>query len=103
VSAAIPSPVFFPLSLGAEGSVVGPRHAADASVLAAGAPFELPAYGLVNLFVTTRSLYLVRGHESKIALRVHNVLGTRGPDPGFAGFEYPLTGREIFLELRHAL
>jgi iron complex outermembrane receptor protein len=103
VSAAIPSPVSFPLSVGAEGSVVGPRHAADTSVLAAGAQFDLPAYGLLNLFVTTRSVYLVRGHESKIALRVYNVLGTRGPDPGFAGFEYPLTGREIFLELRHAL
>jgi iron complex outermembrane receptor protein len=103
VSAAIPSPVVFPLSVGAEGSVVGPRHAADASVLAAGNPFDLPTYGLLNLFITTRSLYLFRGHESKIAVRVYNVLGTRGPDPGFAGLEYPLTGREIFVELRHAL
>ena len=103
VTAAIPSPASFPLSAGAEGTVVGPRHAADASVLAAGAQFDLPAYGLVSLFVTTRSLYLVRGHESRIALRVYNVLGTRGPDPGFSGFEYPLTGRDVFLELHHAM
>jgi iron complex outermembrane receptor protein len=103
VTAAIPSPVSFPLTLGAEGTMVGPRHAADASVLAAGTPFDLTAYALVNLFVTTRSLYLVRGHESRIAVRVYNLLGTRGPDPGFSGFEYPLTGREIFLELHHTM
>jgi iron complex outermembrane receptor protein len=99
--AAIPSIPAIPLSAGAEGLVVGPRHAADASVLANGGQFELDAYALVNVFLTTRDLYLVRGHESVAALRVYNVLGTRGPDPGFSGFEYPLTSREVFLEFRH--
>lgn len=101
VTAAIPSPPSLPLSAGAEGMFVGKRHAADASVLANGGQFDLDPYATVNAFVTTRSLYLVRGHESVAALRVYNVLGTRGPDPGFSGFEYPLAPREVMLEFRH--
>jgi len=97
----MPSPPTFPLSAGAEGMFVGPRHAADASVLANGAQFDLKAYFTMNLFVTTRNLYLIPGHESTVALRAYNLLGTRGPDPGFSGFEYPLAPREILLELHH--
>ncbi len=100
-SIALPSPPSTPLSAGAEGALVGPRHAADASVLANGAQFDLKPYVTANLFVTTRSLYLFPGHETVAALRVYNVLATRGPDPGFSGFEYPLPPREILLELRH--
>ena len=99
--AAIPSIPAIPLSVGTEGMYVGPRRAADASVLAAGRQFDLNAYATLNAFITTRDLYLIRGHESVIALRVYNLLGTTGPNPGFSGFEYPLAPREIFLELRH--
>lgn len=98
---AMPSPPTFPLSAGAEGMFVGPRHAADQSVLDHDGQFTLKAYFTMNLFVTTRNLYLIPGHESTIALRAYNLLGTRGPDPGFSGFEYPLTQREVLLELRH--
>ncbi len=51
--------------------------------------------------IATRELYLVRGHETRIALRSRNLLGSRGPDPGFSGFEYPLAPRELFLEIAH--
>jgi iron complex outermembrane receptor protein len=56
---------------------------------------------MLNLGLSTRELYLIPGHESRIAVRARNVLGATGPDPGFSGFEYPLAAREIFLELRH--
>jgi iron complex outermembrane receptor protein len=98
--AALPSPRQLPLSAGAEGMLVGPRHAADASVLANGGQFDLKPYATLNLFVTTRNLYLLPGHESVLALRTYNLLGTRGPDPGYSGFEYPLAPREIMLEYR---
>jgi iron complex outermembrane receptor protein len=98
---AIPSPRMVPLMLGVEGTFVGPRRAANASIVNNGAPFELKSYGLVNAFVSTRDLYLVPGHESRVALRAYNILGNRRPDPGFAGFEYPLVAREVFLELQH--
>ncbi len=101
VSASVPTPPDLPLTIGAEGMFVGPRAAADASVLANGGQFTLPPYVTLNLFISTRNLYLIPGHESVIALRGYNVLGTRGPDPGFSGFEYPLPPREVFLELRH--
>ncbi len=97
----LPSPRQVPLSLGAEGTLVGPRHAADASVLANGRRFALSPYATVNAFLTTRDLYIVPRHETVIALRGYNILGQTGPDPGFSGFEYPLAPREVFLEVRH--
>ena len=100
-SAALPSPASFPLSIGLEGMLVGPRHAADASVLANGRPYDLDPYVTTNAFLTTRSLYLIPGHETVIALRVYNLTGALGPDPGYSGFEYPLAPREVMLELRH--
>jgi outer membrane receptor for ferrienterochelin and colicins len=100
-TAALPSFLPVPLSVGAEGVFVGPRRAADASVLAAGGQFELTEYATLNLFLATRDLYLIPGHETVIALRASNLLGEVGPNPGFSGFEYPLTPREILLELRH--
>ena len=101
VTVGLPSPPTLPLSAGAEGMLVGPRHAADASVLAYGRPFDLDPYLTANVFLTTRSLYLFPGHETVAALRVYNVTGETGPDPGYSGFEYPLAPREIMLELRH--
>ena len=101
LSAAVPSVPSVPLTAGLEAMFVGPRHAADASVLANGARFDLKAYATTNVFLTTRDLYLIPGHESVIALRAYNLFGTRGPDPGFSAFEYPLPPREIMLELRH--
>ena len=101
LSAAVPSPPKVPLTAGMEAMLVGPRHAADASVLANGARFDLKAYATANVFLTTRNLYLIPGHESVVALRVYNLFAAGGPDPGFSGFEYPLPPREIMLELRH--
>jgi len=70
-------------------------------VLANGERFDLKAYATANVFLTTRNLYLIPGHESVVALRVYNLFNAGGPDPGFSGFEYPLPPREIMLELRH--
>ncbi|HKO50509.1 MAG TPA: TonB-dependent receptor [Polyangiaceae bacterium] len=101
LSGAMPSVPSVPLTAGFEGMLVGPRHAADASVLANGAQFDLKAYATANVFLTTRDLYLIPGHESVIALRCYNLFNTSGPNPGFSAFEYPLPQREVMLELRH--
>jgi iron complex outermembrane receptor protein len=98
---AIPSLPSLPLSVGTEAMLVGPRNGADTSTLNNGAPFALKPYPTVNAWVTTRDLYLLPGHESRIALRAYNLFAARGPDPGFSGFEYPLAPREIYLELMH--
>jgi outer membrane receptor for ferrienterochelin and colicins len=92
-----------PLETGAEAILVGPRRAADTSIVERGASFDLPTYVTLDVTLATRELYLVQGHESRIALRGKNILAARGPNPGFSGFEYPLAPTEVFLELRHSL
>jgi iron complex outermembrane receptor protein len=101
VNAALQASADLPMSVGVEGMVVAPRRAADTSIVEHGGDFYLPAYGMLDVFVTTGDLYLIRGQETRIALRARNLLDARGPDPGPSGFEYPLTPREVMLELRH--
>ncbi|XXX78945.1 TonB-dependent receptor [Sorangium sp. So ce134] len=97
----LPSPSSIPLELSTQGMVVGPRRAADASILENGGGFDLPPYFLWNASLVARNLWVIPGHETTVALRAKNLLGATGPDPGFSGFEYPLSPREVFLELRH--
>jgi len=99
----LPSPRQFPLQAGLEAIFVGPRRAADASIVERGASYDLPRYVMLDASLATRELYLVPGHESRLALRGKNILGVVGPDPGFSGFEYPLRPTELILELRHSL
>ncbi|MFT3923916.1 MAG: TonB-dependent receptor [Myxococcales bacterium] len=97
----LPSHPKFPLDLQMQQMLVGPRRAADASIVARGASFTLPTYWLLELSLQTRELYLIRGQETRIALRARNVTGMTGPDPGFAAFEIPLVPRAIMLDVRH--
>ena len=99
---AVPSPPRVPLQLGAEGMWVAPRRAADVSVVERGQPFSLPSYFMLDVSLSTRAVYIVPGQESRFALRSRNLLVSRGPDPGFSGFEYPLAPAEIFLEIEHS-
>jgi iron complex outermembrane receptor protein len=99
---AVPSLPRVPLQLGAEGMYVGPRRAADTSIVERGESFSLPRYFMLDVSLATRELYLIPGQESRVALRSRNLLLVRAPDPGFAGFEYPLAPAEIFLELTHS-
>lgn len=97
-------PIFpdVPLDVGTEGILVGPSQPADVSIVENGARFELPSYLLLDASLATRDLFLVPGHETSLALRAKNLLGAKGPVPGFSGFEYPLAPREVFLEIKHS-
>jgi iron complex outermembrane receptor protein len=66
-----------------------------------GEDFHFPSYFMLDASLSTRELYLFPGHESFISLRGKNLLVARGPDPGFAGFEYPLRPAQIFIEFEH--
>jgi iron complex outermembrane receptor protein len=99
---AVPSPPRVPLQLGAEGMYVGPRRAADTSIVENGGPFSLPRYFMLDVSLSTRELYLIPGQETRVALRSRNLLLSRAPDPGFAGFEYPNAPAEMFLEVSHS-
>lgn len=97
----VPSVPSMPLELGSEVTVVGPRRAADASLVEAGGDLTFDPYFVLDLFLSTRAMYLIPGHETRAALRARNLLSETGPNPGFAGFEYPLPPGEIFLQLYH--
>jgi iron complex outermembrane receptor protein len=98
---AVPSLPDVPLQLGAEGIWVSARRASDASIVERGQRFDLPAYFQLDVTLATRELYLVPGHETRLALRGKNILVARGPYPGFTGFEYPTQPAQLFLELEH--
>src|SRR5690606_11335303 len=97
----LPSHEKVPLELSSQAIVVGPRRAADTSILENGGSFDLDPYVLLNASLRTRAMALFPYQETFVALRAKNILGAAGPDPGFSGFEYPLAPRELFLELRH--
>jgi outer membrane receptor for ferrienterochelin and colicins len=101
LSFAVPSVPSVPLELGAEGRLIGPRRVSDTSIVERGASLTLPSYFVLDTSLSTRDLYLVAGHETRMALRAKNLLVERGPDPGFSGFEYPLAPPEIFFEIEH--
>lgn len=97
----LPSPPKVPLEVNTQAIVVGPRRAADASILENGESFALDPYVLWNASLRTLDMNLLPYQQTSVALIAKNLLGSLGPDPGFSGFEYPLAGREILLELRH--
>ena len=102
VSAAVPSPRRVPVTLAVQGLLVGPRRAADTSIVEAGAAFYLPVYLPARGFnrharAVPASPVTRRGSRFAPA----TCSRSRGPDPGFSGFEYPLAPRQIFLEIAH--
>jgi len=92
-----------PITLGAQISYVGERRASEANILSHGASYELPAKWLLDATIATVGLKLFNDHEIVIQLIGKNLLGSVGPDPGFAGVDYPAAPRTIILQLRHQL
>ncbi len=97
----IPSLPSVPLELGSQAVLVGPRRADETSIVQNGSNLVLDPYVMLDVSLATREVYLVPGHESRFALRTRNILASRGPAPGVAGFEYPLRPPEIFFEFEH--
>jgi outer membrane receptor for ferrienterochelin and colicins len=86
------------LVLSSELGWVGKRLATDSNILENGARYYLPARLLWDLNVRYASTYLMGDQrESALMLRVKNILGTRGPDPGYNGTDYPLAPRVVML------
>jgi outer membrane receptor for ferrienterochelin and colicins len=101
VSVGLPFWSDVPLELSSEAMFVGPRRAADTTLVELGRNVHFRPYLMLDAALATRAIYLAPGHESRVALRARNLLGATGPDPGFSGFEYPLSPTEVFLEFHH--
>jgi iron complex outermembrane receptor protein len=97
----VPSHRDVPLEVGAQGILVGPRRSSDTSIVENAGAFQLDPYLMLDAFVATREVYFVPAQETRFAVRGRNLLDVRGPDPGPAGFEYPLRPLEVFLEVDH--
>jgi iron complex outermembrane receptor protein len=103
LSGRLPVRDLFTLQLNAEGRWVDRRRASDNNILEAGNVYYLSSYFDLGASVGVVNLFLVPGHETSINLRGVNLLDHRTADPGYAGVDYPQTGREIFLELRQQI
>jgi len=97
----VPSHARVPLELASQVIVAGSRRASDTSLIENGGELSFSPYALWNASLRTRDMMLFDRQKSAVALRVKNILGADGPDPGFSGFEYPLAPRELYLELSH--
>jgi outer membrane receptor for ferrienterochelin and colicins len=89
--------------LGVSGMFVGPRQASDANSLEAGERYELPPYFILRAVLSTEGVELLEARDLTLSLVGDNLLGAKGPNPGFGGVDYPLEPRTFYLELRQEL
>ncbi|MFN7131978.1 MAG: hypothetical protein ACK4N5_07840, partial [Myxococcales bacterium] len=82
--------------------VVGPRGASQSNVLLNNqVPYELPGFFELDLAVTSAGVYLWSDAvETRLSLLVNNLLDRRYSEPAFGGFDIPVGGRYVLLELR---
>jgi outer membrane receptor for ferrienterochelin and colicins len=100
VMAQLPS---LPLRLSAESMLVTRRNASDDNTLEAGERYSLPPYALLDVGISTVGVRFWGRRETAAALTARNVLDAEAADPGFAGVDYPLQARTIYLQLRQEL
>lgn len=89
-----------PLRLGLDAQYVGPRRASEANTLGHGGAYELPDYWMLNASISTVGLQLLPDRETVLMVTGRNLLNVSAPDPGFAGFDYPLTATTVWFQLR---
>jgi iron complex outermembrane receptor protein len=89
-----------PLRVGIEGSYVGSRRASDMNILEFGGDYRLPAYTMLDATLSSTPIELLGKKKTVLMFKARNLLGVTGPDPGFAGVDYPLLARTFFMQLR---
>lgn len=101
--ASVRMPSGVPLRLGVEAMYVGERRASEMNILEAGGGYKLGAYTMLDATLSTTPLELLGHRKTVLMFKVRNLMDVRGPDPGFAGVDYPLQSRSFFLQLRQEL
>jgi outer membrane receptor for ferrienterochelin and colicins len=86
-------------------SYIGARGASETNIVLNRGPYTLAPYVLLDAKISTEPLHVFRGAGQQIvfALSGKNLLGARGPSPGFTGVDYPLAPRAVLLEAHLAL
>jgi outer membrane receptor protein involved in Fe transport len=93
-------PAGVPLNAGVDAMYVGPRRASDMNLLEQGSDYRLPAYTMLSATLSTVPFEVLDGHKTVLMFKARNLLNVKGPDPGFAGVDYPLLSRSFFVQLR---
>jgi iron complex outermembrane receptor protein len=89
-----------PVRCSADVMYVSSRRASDQNALLNRGSYHLPAYVLLGASISLGELPLIGESKSTLWLSATNLLGAVGPDAGFAGIDYPLAPRTVFLHLR---
>jgi iron complex outermembrane receptor protein len=94
-------PSWAPARAALQASVVGERRPSDTNIVLNGGVYTLPRYLLLDaaLSSTPMSVSFLGKQELSVALLGKNLLGARGPAPGFSGIDYPLAPRSLMLQL----
>jgi iron complex outermembrane receptor protein len=98
-------PAGFPLRAAVLGSYIGSRRASNNNILLNAGAYRLPPYVLLGATVATRGFRVLRDQEQEVSFSISgkNLLGATGPTPGFAGVDYPLAPRALFLQMNLTL
>ena len=81
------------------------RRASGNNILLNGGAYRLPGYVLLEATLATRGFRVLRDPQQEVSFSVSgkNLLGATGPTPGFAGVDYPLAPRALFLQMNLTL
>jgi iron complex outermembrane receptor protein len=91
------------LRLSAEVSYIGPREASFSNALIFGAPYQLGGYVFTALALNTSGLHILPRRETRISLRLSDVINYGWVEPGFGGIDVPSQGITVFLTLTQSL
>ncbi len=86
------------LNTNAELRWVGERGASQANTLANSDFYTLPAYGTVDLTLSSLGLSFAGERQTRFKLGVRNLLDARYSEPGYGGYDIPNLGRRLFVE-----
>jgi outer membrane receptor for ferrienterochelin and colicins len=100
-SGLVTQPSGFPLRAAVLASYIGSRRASGNNILLNAGAYDLPGYVLLGATLATRGFRVLRDPQQEVSFSVSgkNLLGATGPTPGFAGVDYPLAPRALFLQM----
>jgi outer membrane cobalamin receptor len=101
----VTQPGDLPVRAAVQASFIGRRRPSDTNILLNDGVYLLPSYLLLEASLTTVpfDLFGRRRNEVSFQLTGKNLLGARGPTPGFSGVDYPLSPRAFLLQTTLAL
>jgi outer membrane receptor for ferrienterochelin and colicins len=88
------------LTVSAELAAVGARPASFSNSVIRGSAYDLDPYLFSALAVSASGPWLFDGRQSRISLRIDDLLNRRWAEPGFGGVDVPTQGTTTMLTLR---